>query len=512
MPEDKFGIPYWYATKTTAGLTGEGVGFFWEQGKDIFDDSDAGMVRLGKEHDHVDVIEESTGTWMFPFTFAYDYSPSLSLSGPTGHHSGGETHGCQGYTYMIHGEDFDSANPSFRFRKETYHVQYDNDPQTGLWTHPSATGTVSGNWKGFGWVRYNRKDGRGPGKDSVICEAWWNNDPENHLKDGWVMLKRTEDKGVDVSNWGVKATCDGDDYQVGTWSNIQFRFKSSGADFSLHPLKPETDDGPNINSIGGEKMSFHDCEARGYGYRNDMPRDIEMKCLFKWNAGGQGKCYFKNISIREIDPTKDFDDDQNTPPPDQQPTETTELKGFLKLLSDINNVETSACAGTSGGGGSGGTSKFYSITVDSDKELSDSSTFSNRKRLAELVVNSSSIIKGKIVLQLDVPLKKVGSPGASPVISAKIWHGTSVVYTSPTTIDPSTLTTSFVYKTFDFSTNTHTMVAGDYIGVEYTGTSSSNYVVGSYASDTIANSEESQFEGSSWDDKSSREFACDMWN
>ncbi len=479
------------------------------------------MVRIGKEHDlsSFKVIDSSNGTFQFPFLTDGD---GLSMSGPTGHHTGGETHECQGFAYMCD-SNLMGNNPTFRFRKETYHVQYNTDPKTGEdWTSPFATGPCINNWKGMGWVRYNKKDGRGPGKDSVICEFWWNDNPTADITN-WKMLKRTEDKGAGSSNWGVKATCDGEDYQVGTWSNIQFRFKSSSSDFSLHPRIPEPDDGPNINSIGGVNMSFSDCEDRGYGKRADMPRDIEMKCLCKWDAGGRGKAWFKNISLREIDPTLNFDDDPTAPPPEPgtggEPTGTTTLVGTLRFQQDINTYRTqSECAGTgtiTGGGGSApdesGNTKFYSIDADTDKELSDSSTFDNRKRIAMSPENSSSSIVGKKPTIIYIPLSKVGTPGSSPVVNMKIWNSSgSVVYTSPTNLDPTTLTGSMAYRTFDFSTNTRTLVVGDRIGVEYTGTSSSNYVVASYIGTAYPNTKYYQYEGSSWESKS-RSLAMDIW-
>jgi len=516
LPLDKFGIPFIYPTKKTAGLSGTGSGFFWQQSNNIHDDDDYegdAMLRLGKEHDDVQVIDEDTGEWEFPYLTDGD---GLDMSGPTGHHTGGVTHGCQGFTYMCD-TNLMGANPSFRFRKETYHVQY-NDHPDGEFTHPSATGPAINNWKGMCWVSYNKKDGRSPGKDSRICEVWWNNNPTADLTN-WVMLKRVEDKGAGVTNWGVPATCDGDDYQVGTWSNIQFRFKSSSSDFSLHPLIPEPD-GTKVMSIGVEDMSFSDCEARGYGKRIDMPRDIEMKCLVKWDAGGRGKAHFKNISIREIDPTISFDDTPNEPPDTGggtggQPGETTEVQGSFKFQWDINTLRSSPCAGAGTGGGSGtGNAIFYTVTSTDNRELSNSVTYDNRTRIVEKVVNSSSILKGKTPKQLDVLLKKEGTP-TTPLIHAKIWNSAgTVVYDSPTTVDPSTLTSSLVKTTFDFSTNTHALVTGDYIGIEWTGTSDVDFVdvgVAYSSSYDSTNSIESQYEGGTWDDKTTRDCAFDIW-
>ena len=513
MPDDKWGIPFIYPTALHAGVTGEGTPFFWQQNNDIFVDNISGMVRLGKEHDDVVVINSSTGEWEFPYLPDGD---GLSISGSTGHHTGGETHGCQGFAYMCD-SDYSVSPPTFRFRKETYHVQYNTDPQTGTWTSPLATQPTSTVWKGLCWIRYNKKDGISPGKDSVVLEVWWNDNPTADIKN-WKMLKRTEDKGAGISNWGIgTATCDGDPYQVGTWSNIQFRLKSSSSDFSIHPLIPEGEDDPVVHSIGGENMSFSDSANRGFGKRADMPRDIEFKCLFKWDAGGAGKCHFKNISLREIDPTLSFDDNPDTPPPGEGPADTQTISGKFKLLWDLNTSRVSACAGTGGGGGSGGSSIFYSVSTSTDKELSNvaGGVFDNRTRVAQRVSSSSSAISGKIIKQADVWLKKAGTPGASPVINFKIWNSSNaVVYTSTTSIDPSTLTTSLVKTTFDCSSNTHTCVTGDRIGVEYTGTSSSNYVVCSYNTTEgtgSTNSTETQYEAGSWEINSSRNMSMDLW-
>jgi hypothetical protein len=524
LPVDKWGIPMFYPTKKTAGITGTGSAFYWTQNNDITKDDDfdgTAMVRIGKEHDSPDykVIDSTTGEWQFPFNF--DAGDGLSLSGPTGHHTGGETHGCQGFTYMIN-VDLMSSPPLFRFRKETYHVQYDNHPE-GKWTHPAAPDTiVGGGWFGYGWVAYNKKDGRGPGKDSRICEAWWNNDPVADITN-WVMLKRVEDRGDGITNWGVPATCDGEAHQVGTWSNIQFRFKVDASDFSLHPLIPEPDSGPNIVSIGGENMSFADCESRGYGKRADMPRDIEMKCLFRFNDTS-GKCRFKNISLREIDPTLSFEDSggggTTTPPPEEQPPQPSTVIGSFQLQWDINTIRSSPCAGTgTGGGAPGGTGNttFYTVYTDngtdSDKEFSDSSTFQHRKRVVMSPANSSSVFSGKIVKQIDIPLKKVGTPDSTVKIVAKIWNSSgSVVYKALTEIDPTTLSTSYTKKTFDFSTNTHPLVTGDRVGVQWNGTSSDNdYVVFSYKGTSTSNTRYFQFEeGDTWDEKS-RSVTMDVW-
>jgi hypothetical protein len=522
MPVDKFGIPFWYPSAKTAGLTGSGSGFFWQQNNDITKEDDydgSAMVRIGKEHDSSDykVINSSTGEWQFPFNYSSG-TDGLSLSGPTGHHTGGESHGCQGFAYMIN-VDIAADPPKFRFRKETFHVNYDDDPQFGTWTHPAAPDKVIGHgWFGYGWVRYNKKDGVAPGKDSVILEVWWNNDPEADITK-WTMLKRREDKGS--GNWGDGGkSCGGAQEDiVGTWSNIQFRFKVDASDFSLHPLKPEPDNGPNINSIGGEDMDFADTAARGYGYRKDMPRDIEMKGLFRFNDTS-GKCRIKNLSLREIDPDTDFDvipePDPGTgggtpvPPIDQPPTTST-ISGSFKLQRDVNILRANPCAAT------GNKSYFNWISDESEHNLADATISSNIKRLAEKCKNTNSSLNGKTPAQFDVKLMKVGTPGASPTVNATIRSSSNALkYTSITAVDPTTLTGSLQVRTFDFSTNTYTMQVGDKICVEYEGTSDVNYVragvrdIGTTPEADSGNSCLTYFDGS-WHDSTSRDLACTIY-
>lgn len=380
----------------------------------------------------------------------------FAIEGPTGPHSSSGC--CSGYAYKLDIQ-YRPSQPKFRFRKEMWHVSNSDDPVNGQFTSDLANFQLLGHdsFVGIGYVRYNKKDGAQSGhntNDSVVLEFWFNPDPDDDPTD-WTMIKRTEDRG----GWGNDGDkCNGDKDQIGVWSNMKFRLKS-----------------------------------------NDS----------------SGEFQFKHLSLREIDPLADFDDNPTTPPPDDQPGSTTEVQGVFKTQWDINTIRNSQCAGTgTGGGGGSGNTKFYSVTATDDKELSDSSTFQHRTRIMEVVDNASSPIKGKTIIQVDVPLKKNGTPGASPVVHCKIWDSTGVVvYDSPTTFDPSTFTTSYVTKTFDFSTNTHAMVVGDSVGVEYTGTSSSNYVVVGYdGGDPVANSVYANYEGSyPLDEKGSRDVAMDLW-
>ena len=503
MPSYKFGNPYFYPTAADAGVSGEGSGFLWQQSANIRNDQDKGMVRLGKESDDVEIINDQTGEFEFPFDSGADY---FALEVRQGHKSGGEEHGCEGSCYIFNVR-IDTSPAKFFWQKQMWHGGPKHRHNSGEFGHTKVTEKVIGNgFKGFAAVIYTKKDGRSTGHNSAILEIWWNEDPVNNMKDGWFMVKRIEDKG----GWGTGGnTCNGVSDQVITWSNIQFRYKSGTPDFSLHPRKPEFEDGPVIHSIGEEDMDFNASERRGYGYREDMPRDVEMICLFKFDSDN-GKCRLKNLSLREINGGAGFDDSPDVP---DTPQETKTISGKFKLQWDGNTIRESACAGA-GAGGSGGSAVFYTIeTIDDTRVLINNTAHNYRTRITEKCASTTTILKGEVVKQFDIPLKKVGSPSGNVV--AKIWNSAnSVVYTCPTTVSASGLSTSLVSTPYDFSTNTHALVVGDRIGVEYTDGTETDYVLAAVReADVIIGSNRSDYndDTDTWGENTSSELCCVMW-
>ena len=507
---DKWGHPFFYETAKDAGVSGSGSGFFWQQHNDIRDDSDNCMVRIGKELDDNDfkVISTTTGEWQFPYDSGADY---YCLELGTGHHSGGESHGCEGCEYNVN-VTINTTPPQFYFQKQMYHGG--NKYEKGRMTHPKFTQKIVGNgWFGFCGVRYNVKDGVSSGKDSVKIEIWASPDGS---KEKWVKVTTIEDKG----KWGSGGdSCGGASDQILTWSGVQFRYKSGTPEWSVHPIIKECEEGDNIHCIDEEDMCFSASAKRGYCKDARIPRDVEQKILFKFDEN-DGIARLKNASLREIDAVSAGDDNPDQPGEGEQPGETQTIQGKFKLQWDLNSVRESECAGV-GTGGSGGTSIFYEITViDQGIALTDvGGDYEHRTRAAELCLNSSSPMNGKKIKQLDVPLKKTGSPAASPVIRAKIWNASnSVVYTSPTTIDPTGLTTDFNTISFDFSTNTHTLVTGDRVGIEYTGTGGDDHIAfAARGSNIIGNSQRSSYKigtgeiDPEWYEYENEELCCTMW-
>lgn len=420
-------------------------------------------------------------------------SDGFSMSVCTGHHTGSNC--CQGFAYMGSLANINSNPTKFRFRKETLHVSY-KDSSEGFWTHPKCNFKIAGHdWIGFGFCRYNKptSGGTSPQDDSVILEIWFNPDPTNDPAD-WTMLKRTEDKAG--RGWtSAPNKCNGDSDQIGVWSGAHNRLKSNSTS----------------GTIQFTSISFREINAFG---SFDEPPPPPPDCPPGQHRDGTGTCVPDTVSCPPGQHQNAqgicVDDEPGTPPP----TEPTKVKGFFTLKRDINIYRTDACEGTSGGGGSGGHGIIYDAPADRTKELSDTATHFFRTRLAAKLNKTASGMYGKILKQLDVPLKIVGSPPASPVVTAVIWNATSVIYTSPTEIDPTTLTTSFTTQSFDFSANTHVFVLGDRVGVRYFyDGSDADYVAGGYELVTSeGNVTMVQYQSSVWQEHQDRDFACTMWD
>lgn len=394
---------------------------------------------------------EMVGYFAFTEFSPNDSSHEIILKGPTMRHTGSQC--CQGHTEGCRTGILDPTDSEFF--KEMWHVNYHSK---GLKTLSSIGDLGTGDYFGIAYVTYLVEQG---GQIFRKFEHYLDPDGDGA---GWQKVNEL----LDTGGWGKGGDdCDGDPDQITTW--------------------------------GSGRMQY------------------------RWDATGGTDLSFKWFAVREIDPSSTFAEDPGNPDPDtggggggtEVPTTVTEISFQLKLQRDINIYRTNPCEGDTGegggGGGGSGTNIVYDIDPDSDKELSDSGTFSHRTRIAQKITSSSSSLFNKVVKTFTVPLKKEGSPAASPLVYAKIWNSSnSVVYTSATTFDPSTFSSSFVDKTFDFSDNTRAFVVGDRIGVEYTGTSSSNYIQAGYDSDHVSKSQMSQYEGSSWDDKSSRDMAATM--
>ena len=118
-------------------------------------------------------------------------------------------------------------------------------------------------------------------------------------------------------------------------------------------------------------------------------------------------------------------------------------------------------------------------TGSSERELSDNTTFSNRTRVLERVKTSNSSLFGIKPRKVEIEMAKVLSPGGN--ITCAIWdeEGNQVVVLG--TVAANTLSTDFnTTQTFYNETAPASLPNGIedewYIGVEWLGTSDTNYV------------------------------------
>ena len=251
---DKFGIPYFHASKPGGYILEQGTDPVNQEGFDHID-SDftvSGNVITMKPNGptsfgvgrNIRKFKDSIGgcTMNFAETHKRGYacfpddvrdiefkcimrvnnigSHGLSISTNTGHHDDGPNGVCsQGFSYMFTIDDVSASTLKFKFKKEMYHVSYHDSPE-GTFGHPSANFPINGKWVGLGVCRYNT------GPEEVTLEGWFNPNPEADIKN-WVMIKKIKDfKGNGWGNDGDKCPGGYKD-QVGTWSGPQNRLKTN---------------------------------------------------------------------------------------------------------------------------------------------------------------------------------------------------------------------------------------------------------------------------------------------
>ncbi len=236
------------------------------------------------------------------------------------------------------------------------------------------------------------------------------------------------------------------------------------------------------------------------------------RMMIRWDFRGGSDIKFKKLSIREIDPFAQFNENPVDPnnPGTNTPTVSTIISN-LKLQWHVNYYDGNLCAGL------GAIKAFEETTQDVAIALINNSTEDYRTRAACYCVNSSSQIKCTPVA-FDIPLSRNSSTSAS-LVSAKIWSSNNTVrYTSPTTYAQSSLPAypSYAIKSFDFSSNTYEIQPTDKIGIEYLDTTTGEevYHYRDLNSSTDTNTQYIDFNENTdvWDSPMSTvDLACTVW-
>ena len=150
-----------------------------------------------------------------------------------------------------------------------------------------------------------------------------------------------------------------------------------------------------------------------------------------------------------------------------------------------------------------GTNTDVSLTtVDSTAQTGQDSggTITSNSNREGQVFSTGQTEIGRIPIRVKFKLAKTGSPTGT--LSCKIRNSADTVqFTSPTTIDISTLTGTHTEYTFELNTNTYALANGDRITLEPSGgtVDGSNYInIGSKSAAGLANSEHQTYQSSTW--------------
>jgi hypothetical protein len=118
----------------------------------------------------------------------------------------------------------------------------------------------------------------------------------------------------------------------------------------------------------------------------------------------------------------------------------------------------------------------YPITQMSDTVASGGTSVYSAKQMDTEYVSATSVLVGKQIDSITVQLAKSGSPAGT--VQVGVFNSTLGVKQLFGTIDPASLTTKYANYTFQLSgSQLYTIKPGDYIGIKFTGGSSTNYVL-----------------------------------
>jgi len=268
---------------------------------------------------------------------------------------------------------------------------------------------------------------------AVRLEHWYNDNGDGV---SWTKIQEVTDNG----SWGTfGAACGGDPDQILSW--------------------------------GGPLVGFH--------WKNIMGND------------------YKFLSVREIDPAGSLAQDSGGTTPGPGPSGPTDVNPAPKpplalplIGSSIFNLskqaygviydETGGCNFGLLSGQQGATQFYTSPSTNTPSSLYNG----GNTRFGEHA-GTASILIGKIITEIDVYMKAVGSPGGNIAVNIRRGSDDSVAARFGT-IAASSLTGSMKLYVFRNAADTYTMVLGDKVLVEYAGGNSSNYVaVDESTSDSI---------------------------
>jgi len=134
----------------------------------------------------------------------------------------------------------------------------------------------------------------------------------------------------------------------------------------------------------------------------------------------------------------------------------------------------------------------------------DTLNSTDKTRTGLRVDGGSNGCSGRIITKVGYELKKTGSPTGNATVVVCNDAGTTI-YDTIGTLDVATLTTSYVWYTFENTSATHTIVDSDHIELRYSGGDASNTVNYHWEdSDQITSGSYITYDGSSYTTNGSR--------
>jgi hypothetical protein len=335
-------------------------------------------------------------------------------------HNNASNNGCGGSSY--HGNLHISG--FCRFKKEDWHVSYQNDSLLS-----KGIGSVNGKTVGFKFVLYNIDDTK------VYLEVWVDKDNNNK----WQQMGSK----IDAGDW--------------------------------------TTNGPDMKHCGATSNTA----IISWG---------SPKVIWKWNA--PLSVDISKMSVREIIPTKEDATPPVTPPPTtgggsgggdvpatggtgQVSRLETTYTGMYDVIVDSTGQTCAGAAPPSGTGTYTEKTDFTVTTITDDKQLAASwSAENDRDRVGWYCGTGDAKIHGIRPTRVGVYLKKVGSPTGNATVTMR--DSSNNIKVTYGTIDVSTLTTSYVFHSTEFTNDNAATLMGQgmatdwKISVEYNDASSNS--------------------------------------
>jgi hypothetical protein len=308
------------------------------------------------------------------------------------------------------------------FDKEQWYNQYAYPSQLGPTYSQMNVNSPVDRWVGRKFVLYNIPNEAGDDV-AVKLEHWWNDSGDGV---SWVKVQEYTDSG----GWGGFAgTCNANPDQVISW--------------------------------GGPLVGFHWKNLEGLDYKFLSIREIDPSGQIQTTVGG---------TTPGPGPAGPTDVNPAPKPPLNLPLIGSSIFNLSKQAYGVVFDETGGCDIGVLPGQQGATEFYTSPSSNTPVQL----WLGSNTRFGEHAATSSILI-GKIITEVDVWMKAVGSPTGTITVTIRKGSDDSIAATMGT-MAATSLTGTMKLYTFTNTGNAYTIVATDKVLVEFGAGNSTNYV------------------------------------